>query len=275
MMATAKKQTQTETNGDNEVDSEPVAATNYLQERIAEDAFYSEKRAKDEQRRKEELHRLLVDLSEPFPPEVERELRKGGTSLTYIPVSEVITRLNRCFGVTGWSSEIIRCERDPLDPDFIVAHVRLSTHSGDIYPHVTKDGFGGQKIKRTKAGEIVDLGDEFKGAVSDALKKAAQQFGVALYLARSDEALSIEIEQDMAQSRPQIDPKVVALWEQFRTLSGTFGAEEKAQLGQFWNEYANGAPKPTLETATPQILMALIEECTRISFPGSQVVVEE
>ncbi len=274
-MATAKKQAQTETNGDNEVDSEPVAATNYLQERIAEDAFYSEKRAKDEQRRKEELHRLLVDLSEPFPPEVERELRKGGTSLTYIPVSEVITRLNRCFGVTGWSSEIIRCERDPLDPDFIVAHVRLSTHSGDIYPHVTKDGFGGQKIKRTKAGEIVDLGDEFKGAVSDALKKAAQQFGVALYLARSDEALSIEIEQDMAQSRPQIDPKVVALWEQFRTLSGTFGAEEKAQLGQFWNEYANGAPKPTLETATPQILMALIEECTRISFPGSQVVVEE
>ena len=275
MMATAKKQAQTETNGDNEVDSEPVTATNYLQERIAEDAFYSEKRAKDEQRRKEELHRLLVDLSEPFPPEVERELRKGGTSLTYIPVSEVITRLNRCFGVTGWSSEIIRCERDPLDPDFIVAHVRLSTHSGDIYPHVTKDGFGGQKIKRTKAGEIVDLGDEFKGAVSDALKKAAQQFGVALYLARSDEALSIEIEQDMAQSRPQIDPKVVALWEQFRTLSGTFGAEEKAQLGQFWNEYANGAPKPTLETATPQILMALIEECTRISFPGSQVVVEE
>ncbi len=274
-MATAKKQAQTETNGDNEVDSEPIAATNYLQERIAEDAFYSEKRAKDEQRRKEELHRLLVDLSEPFPPEVERELRKGGTSLTYIPVSEVITRLNRCFGVTGWSSEIIRCERDPLDPDFIVAHVRLSTHSGDIYPHVTKDGFGGQKIKRTKAGEIVDLGDEFKGAVSDALKKAAQQFGVALYLARSDEALSIEIEQDMAQSRPQIDPKVVALWEQFRTLSGTFGAEEKAQLGQFWNEYANGAPKPTLETATPQILMALIEECTRISFPGSQVVVEE
>ena len=274
-MATAKKQTQTETNGDNEVDSEPVAATNYLQERIAEDAFYSEKRAKDEQRRKEELHRLLVDLSEPFPPEVERELRKGGTSLTYIPVSEVIARLNRCFGVTGWSSEIVRCERDPLDPDFIVAHVRLSTHGGDGWTAVTKDGFGGQKIKRTKAGEIVDLGDEFKGAVSDALKKAAQQFGVALYLARSDEALSIEIEQDMAQSRPQIDPKVVALWEQFRTLSGTFGAEEKAQLGQFWNEYANGAPKPTLETATPQILMALIEECTRISFPGSQVVVEE
>ena len=42
-----------------------------------------------------------------------------------------------------------------------------------------------------------------------------------------------------------------------------------------FNEFANGAPKPTLETATLQILMALIEECTRISFPGSQIIVEE
>jgi|LauGreDrversion4_2_1035121.scaffolds.fasta_scaffold07917_4 hypothetical protein len=275
-MATAKKQPTNEINGDEKVHSElPEVTHNYLQERIAEDAFYSEKRAKDEQKRKDDGHRLLMDLSEPFPPEVERELRKGGTALTYIPVSEVIARLNRCFGIAGWSSEIIRCERDPLDPDFIVAHVRLSTHGGDGWMAVTKDGFGGQKIKRTKAGEIVDLGDEFKGAFSDALKKAAQQFGVALYLARSDEALSIEIEQDMAQSRPQVDPKVAALWEQFRTLSGSFNAEQKAQLGQFWNEYANGAPKPTLETATLQILMALIEECTRISFPGSQIIVEE
>jgi hypothetical protein len=79
----------------------------------------------------------------------------------------------------------------------------------------------------------------------------------------------------MAQSRPQIDPKVASLWEQFRTLSSSFNAEQKAQLGQFWNEFANGAPKPTLETATLQILMALIEECTRISFPGSQIIVEE
>ncbi len=51
-MATAKKQVPTQMNGDNEVSSEPIATTNYLQERIAEDAFYSEKRAKDEQKRK-------------------------------------------------------------------------------------------------------------------------------------------------------------------------------------------------------------------------------
>lgn len=272
-MATAKKQaTVTTTEGENMTTD---IEHSFLEVRAAEESYYRELRVKDEKKRKEEMHSLLIDLSEPFPPEVERELRKGGTSLTYIPVSEVIARLNRCFGVLNWSSEIVRCERDPLDPDFIVAHVRLTAYpDGGWGSSVTKDGFGGQKIKRTKQGEIVDLGDEFKGAVSDALKKAAQQFGVALYLARSDEALSIEIEQDMAQSRPQIDPKVASLWEQFKGMSSKFDADQKAELGKFWNEYSNGAPKPTLETATPQMLMALLTECTRITFPGSEVITE-
>lgn len=245
-----------------------------LEERIAEGKYWQSEREIDDQKKKQTAHQLLLDLSEPFPREVERELRKGGTSLTYIPISEVIARLNRCLGINGWSSEIIRCERDLLDPDFIVAHVRLTANIDGSFHVVSKDGFGGQKIKRTKTGDIVDLGDEFKGAVSDALKKAAQQLGVALYLARSDEALNIEIEQEMAQSRPAVDPTVIGLWEQFRAISGGFNGDQKTLLGKFWTEYANGAPKPTLETATPQILMALIEECTRISFPGSEIIVE-
>ena len=42
---------------------------------------------------------ILNALSEPFPSEVEKQLKKGGASLTYIPVSEVITRLNKVLGV--------------------------------------------------------------------------------------------------------------------------------------------------------------------------------
>ena len=100
-------------------------------------------------------------LNEAFPKEVERQLKKGGTSLTYIPVSEVISRLNKVLGFDGWAYEIIKCERDALDPEFIVAHVRLSVLSKDDFTNIVKDGFGGQKIKRTKAGEIVDLGVDF------------------------------------------------------------------------------------------------------------------
>ena len=125
---------------------------------------------------------LSTALSAPFPKEVERSLDKGGATLTYIPVSEVIVRLNDVLGVFGWSYTLVKCERDVLDPDFLVAHVSMTV--GDI----TRDGVGGQKIKRMKSGDIVDLGDEYKGAVSDALKKAAQSFGVGLYLARGHSA---------------------------------------------------------------------------------------
>lgn len=125
---------------------------------------------------------LSLALSAPFPKEVEKQLDKGGATLTYIPVSEVIVRLNDVFGVTGWSYTIVKCSRDTLDPDFLVAHVCMTVGN------ITRDGVGGQKIKRMKSGDIVDLGDEYKGAVSDALKKAAQSFGVGLYLARGHSA---------------------------------------------------------------------------------------
>ena len=152
---------------------------------------------------------LYAALSAPFPKEVEGQLDKGGITLTYIPVSEVIVRLNEVFGVTGWSYTQIKCERDFLDPDFLVAHVRLTVGT------TTRDGVGGQKIKRTKAGDILDLGDEYKGAVSDALKKAAQSFGVGLYLARSVSASSgqhTRQQGDVRITEPSNLPSEKQLW---------------------------------------------------------------
>jgi|688.fasta_scaffold532486_2 hypothetical protein len=210
------------------------------------------KETKENQERVSKMHH---DLSEQFPKEVERQLKKGGTSLTYIPVSEVINRLNKVLGFDAWSYEIIKCERDALDPDFIVAHVRMTVYpSSDKFVSVVKDGFGGQKIKRTKNGDIVDLGDEFKGAVSDALKKAAQSLGVGLYLARTEEAIGIEQEES-------IDPVIESMWEQFVDLSRSLDSEKKAQLGEFWKSYAGERPKPTKATATKVDLEALINQC--------------
>jgi recombination DNA repair RAD52 pathway protein len=198
-------------------------------------------------------------LSEQFPKEVERVLKKGGASLTYIPVSEVITRLNKVLGYDGWSYEIIKCERDSLDPDFIVAHVRLIAYpESDRFVSVIKDGFGGQKIKRTKQGDIVDLGDEFKGAVSDALKKAAQALGIGLYLARTEEAMEIEAVNE-------IDPVIEELWNQFVSLSKSLNQEQKSQLNAFWGEYAGDRQKPTKTTANREDLEALIGQVLMMS----------
>lgn len=205
---------------------------------------------------------LYRRLSEPFPKEMERVLSKGGTSLTYIPISEVINRMNKILGIGNWSSEVIYVHRDALDNDFITAHVRLTAKIGD--QTIIRDGVGGQTIKRTKSGSIVDLGDEFKGAVSDAFKKACQTLGVGLYLARKEEAMDAEIEAEM----PAIDPEIQKLWENFLSITKSLSADEKTLLNEFWAEWADGKPKPRLETATAEDLEALIAEATRLHLGG-------
>lgn len=219
--------------------------------------------------RREQLANIIAELqnslNEPFPPDVERELKKSGTYLTYIPVSEVINRLNKVLGFNNWSYEIISCERDPYDKDFVLAHVRLTATPDGSYDKITRDGFGGQKIKRTKAGEIVDLGDEFKGAVSDALKKAAQSLGVGLYLARTEEAMEYDTQSSAPQQPSRVeDPALEALWTSFVSVSKSLDADAKALLNDFWVEYSGGRPKPTRETATVDDIESLIAEATKL-----------
>ena len=183
---------------------------------------------------------MLNSLSEPFPSEVEKQLKKGGASLTYIPVSEVITRLNKVLGVDMWSYEIIKCERDALDPDYIVAHVRLSATfvPTEKAPNiiVTKDGIGGQKIKRTRNGDILDLGDGMKGAVSDALKKAAQHFGVGLYLARSEESMHLEYAEEQA-----VSPISSEHFDRLRKVLNSQPQEGIEGAKQYWATISNNA----------------------------------
>lgn len=210
------------------------------------------------------------ELSSPFPPEMERELRKGGTSLTYIPVSEVITRLNKVLGVEAWSMRIISCERDRIDADFIVAHVTLDAilvNDKGEHVMVHRDGIGGQKIKRTKQGDIVDLGDEMKGAVSDALKKAAQTLGIGLYLARSEDAM--EIEEVIAASQAPVsagEAERLELWDNFVGLAKSLNAEQKEQLNTHWKQYSGGRAKPTKASASVDELTELIAACVQVSF---------
>lgn len=209
---------------------------------------------------------IYQSLSEPFPGEMERTLNKSGTSLVYIPVSEVITRLNKVLGVDKWSFTILRCERDSIDPDFVVAHVRIDWYQDDL-ACVSRDGFGGQKIKRTKQGAIVDLGDEFKGAISDALKKAAQTLGVGLYLARSEDA--IEVEQAM-DAGPPANAEAQAIWDNFLGVSKKFTAEQKALLRASWSKWSDGKPVPNKDTVTTEEATYLHSEAIAISFAASK-----
>lgn len=131
------------------------------------------------------------ELAEPFPAQLLESLNKGGARLTYVPVGEVVTRLNDVLGPGGWTWTVVKVWRDPVDPEWVLAVGVMEATVDGVTSR--KGGCGGVKVKRTSSTkDIVDLGDEFKGADSDALKKATQRFGVGLWLARSAEARAYE-----------------------------------------------------------------------------------
>lgn len=207
---------------------------------------------------------VYTRLSEPFPVEMERTRRKGGAELVYIPVSEVISRMNLVLGAENWDMEVVSVGRDPLDPDFIVAHVRITcTINGQ---RVVRDGFGGQTIKRTKAGEIVDLGDEFKGAVSDAFKKACQTLGVALYLARSEEAMEIEAAMT-APPVPEVDPEAAEMFATLKSHLDAMDADGKAAIKAWWADKFPGARPPSAHSTVGQLTEA-VAWCVERAFLG-------
>lgn len=215
---------------------------------------------------------MLSALSEPFDPSVEKQLKKGGASLTYIPVSEVITRLNRVLGVDMWSYHIVSCARDTLDPDYVVAHVRLTATfvPTDDAPALTvvKDGIGGQKIKRTKNGDIVDLGDEMKGAVSDALKKAAQHFGVGLYLARSEESMSLEYAQEVAEQ-----PISAEHFEKLREVLNSQSQNVMDACRAHWSKISDNAEFAN-ENITRDLLKAMLDFVKSMNAESSEAQAE-
>lgn len=214
-------------------------------------------------------------LAEPFPPEVERTLTKSGTRLTYIPVSEVIARMNRVIGLGNWDMIVDRVERDKNDPDYVIAHVRVRALIDGR--EVVRDGVGGQTIKRTKKGDIVDLGDEFKGAVSDAFKKACQMLGVGLYLARTDDALYAEEAYYAEEKQPQ-PPAAAAVnacdgetWESFMSNFNSLDEGELAAFKEWWNVTFPGRGRPMPDNSTTEEITDAITEMLRLRLGAERV----
>lgn len=101
--------------------------------------------------------------------------RKGafGNDLDYVETADVIRRLNQAFD-GQWSFEII--EHHQLFDEVVVLG-RLTAEG------ISKYQFGSHQITKTKKdGTVMNIGYDLKAAASDALKKTATHFGVALHL---------------------------------------------------------------------------------------------
>src|SRR6266571_6595950 len=113
-------------------------------------------------------------LEKPFSPDQIKQ-REGlyGDMLDYVEGSAVIQRLNDAFNA-DWSFEVIEHR---IHEKEVVILGKLTTQG------VSKCQFGKSKITRTKETKAeVSIGDDLKAATTDAIKKCATLFGVALHL---------------------------------------------------------------------------------------------
>lgn len=211
---------------------------------------------------------IYKSLKEPFPDEAIKQVRKGSANLDYIPVSEVVNRLNTVLGVGNWSYYVDWVHRDATDPDFVIASVKLEGTIEGVF--FSRAGLGGQKINRKSSGDIVDLGDDFKGAVSDALKKAASTLGVGLYLSREVDAMEAEVAIAAPPPAP-VDPEIDAAYRNMLGHVKALNKEQNTELNAWWTEYSGGRPKPTVQVATLAEIEAIQAEAIRITFAGSEV----
>ena len=113
-------------------------------------------------------------LEKPFSAEQIRQ-RKGnfGQTLDYVEAHSIIHRLNDAFS-GEWSFHIVEHE---LTEEEILVVGKLECDG------VVKMAFGSSNITRSKeTREIISLGDDYKSASTDALKKASTLLGVGLHL---------------------------------------------------------------------------------------------
>lgn len=121
-------------------------------------------------------------LTQRTPTDVVKTRKgRGGKILSYVSHDWVTRQLNEAFN-WQWSFEILseRILPDEAAPREIVVKGRLTIHTPG--GNIIKNQFGSAEVKRTKNGDIISLGDDFKAASSDALKKCASLLGLALDL---------------------------------------------------------------------------------------------
>ncbi|MHC1569737.1 MAG: Rad52/Rad22 family DNA repair protein [Candidatus Syntropharchaeales archaeon] len=101
---------------------------------------------------------------------------KSGAMLSYVETPEYIRRLNQVFDY-NWSFEIVD---DRIEGDFVIVKGKLTAEG------ITKMQYGTSQVTKSKDdGELIAIGDDFKAAASDCLKKCASLFGIGLHLYNS------------------------------------------------------------------------------------------
>lgn len=152
-------------------------------------------------------------LQEPFPEEAMVSDTSRGFELTSIKAIYVVERLNDVFGIGGWRYDIL--EHHIVDGEVTVW---LSLEVGKIVEyeldgHPYTKWLGIIPAIRTAGGRSIrkgHLGDALKGAVTDALTKAASILGVGIDVFKGKVRVG-----DKPRGRFQVSSKDIAALRSF------------------------------------------------------------
>ena len=173
-------------------------------------------------------HEALQRIASQQTPKNEIRVRqgRGGAQLKYTDGAYVIRTLNQAFG-WDWdfvadNEELLLNNGQPFEVKVRgILTVRLNGQA------VTKTQFGCQPIEMLKNGQApVSIGDCYKGAATDALKKCASMLGIALDLYDSDYKAEKYAEPE---SRRQVKPEVA---QPTNAEAGELPTHLKGQAGQ-------------------------------------------
>jgi recombination DNA repair RAD52 pathway protein len=115
-------------------------------------------------------------LKKPTHPEfIEERPGAGGKKLSYVELGYVVAQLNKIFGHI-WSFQVIR-EGMVANQVWVLGELKVMLADGVV---ITKSQYGSSDIKFKRETEIpIDIGNDYKAAASDALKKCASWLGLA------------------------------------------------------------------------------------------------
>ena len=112
---------------------------------------------------------------------------RGGYQLQYVETGYMIDRLNKIFNYM-WSFEVKEKSQNTSLTQVqvlgkLTGYIVIPT-TPPMIQAITKEQYGGADIKKfsighPQAGTPMDIGDDFKAAASDALKKCASMLGIA------------------------------------------------------------------------------------------------
>jgi len=160
---------------------------------------------------------LYAVLNKKTPQKfIKKRVGRAGKYFDYVETGFVIEQLNKAFN-NMWDFEIID-KQIGKDKIWVLGKLTVKFMTPFGIQTISKSQFGGSDVKRTKEGEIIDIGDDLKAAASDALKKCASLLGIAkdVYFKEdySDEKEKIEEFNKLAkETQPATDKQKHAIKE--------------------------------------------------------------